>query len=81
MISSPRSTWTTWSKSCAHEIRSSRSKQRRKKAIKRLQIVESLRKSGNRPEWMILKVSARHSARPAADGAAGWWPVCHQRPE
>ncbi len=39
-----------------HEIRSSRSKQRRKKAIKRLQIVESLRKSGNRPEWMILKV-------------------------
>ncbi|MBC7315508.1 MAG: DNA-directed RNA polymerase subunit beta', partial [Chloroflexi bacterium] len=38
------------------EIRSSRSKQRRKKAIKRLQVVEALRKSGNRPEWMILKV-------------------------
>ncbi|MHB1295432.1 MAG: DNA-directed RNA polymerase subunit beta' [Anaerolineae bacterium] len=37
------------------EIRSSRSKQRRKKATKRLQIVESLRRSNNRPEWMILK--------------------------
>ena len=38
------------------EIRTTRSKQRRKKAIKRLQVVEALRKSGNRPEWMILKV-------------------------
>jgi DNA-directed RNA polymerase subunit beta' len=38
------------------EIRTTRSKQRRNKAIKRLQIVEALRKSGNRPEWMILKV-------------------------
>ena len=56
MTSSPRSTWTRWPRSCAHEIRSSRSKQRRKKAIKRLQIVEALRKSGNRPEWMILTV-------------------------
>ncbi|MHB0856505.1 MAG: DNA-directed RNA polymerase subunit beta' [Anaerolineae bacterium] len=37
------------------EIRSSRSKQRRKKATKRLQIVEALRRSNNRPEWMILK--------------------------
>ena len=38
------------------EIHISRSKQRRKKATKRLQIVESLRKANNRPEWMILKV-------------------------
>ena len=38
------------------EIRTTRSKQRRKKAIKRLQVVEALRKSGNRPEWMILKI-------------------------
>jgi DNA-directed RNA polymerase subunit beta' len=38
------------------EIRTTRSKQRRKKAIKRLQVVEALRKSGNRPEWMILQV-------------------------
>ena len=37
------------------EIKFTKSKQRRKKATKRLQIVEALRKSGNRPEWMILK--------------------------
>jgi DNA-directed RNA polymerase subunit beta' len=30
--------------------------QRRKKATKRLRVVESFRKSGNRPEWMILTV-------------------------
>ncbi len=28
--------------------------QRRKKAIKRLRVVESFRKSGNKPEWMVL---------------------------
>ncbi|HWQ11625.1 MAG TPA: DNA-directed RNA polymerase subunit beta', partial [Roseiflexaceae bacterium] len=30
--------------------------QRRKKATKRLRVVEAFRKSGNRPEWMILTV-------------------------
>src|SRR5258708_24281692 len=30
--------------------------QRRKKATKRLNVVEAFRKSGNRPEWMILSV-------------------------
>ena len=30
--------------------------QRRKKATKRLRVVESLRKSGNKPEWMILSI-------------------------
>ncbi|MBC7236880.1 MAG: DNA-directed RNA polymerase subunit beta', partial [Chloroflexi bacterium] len=43
-------------KELREEIKTTRSKQRRKKAIKRLQVVEALRKSGNRPEWMILKV-------------------------
>ncbi|NPV66796.1 MAG: DNA-directed RNA polymerase subunit beta' [Anaerolineae bacterium] len=38
------------------EVRTTRSKQRKKKATKRLRVVESLRKSGNRPEWMILSV-------------------------
>ncbi len=38
------------------EIRTTRSKQRRKKAAKRLRVVETFRKSGNRPEWMILTV-------------------------
>jgi DNA-directed RNA polymerase subunit beta' len=39
-----------------NQIRSTRSKQVRKKAVKRLRVVESLRKSNNRPEWMILTV-------------------------
>ena len=34
----------------------STSGQRRRKAIKRLSVVESLRKSGNKPSWMILTV-------------------------
>jgi len=40
------------------EVRTTRSKQRKKKATKRLRVVEALRTStsGNRPEWMILTV-------------------------
>ena len=38
------------------EIQTTRSKQRRKKAAKRLRVVETFRKSGNRPEWMILTI-------------------------
>ena len=37
------------------EMRST-SGQRRKKAIKRLRVVEAFRKSGNKPEWMIMTV-------------------------
>jgi DNA-directed RNA polymerase subunit beta' len=39
-----------------HEVRTSRSKQKRKKATKRLKVVEAFRRSNNRPEWMILTV-------------------------
>ena len=39
-----------------NEARNDPSKQRRKKAIRRLRVVEALRKSGNRPESMILTV-------------------------
>ena len=42
------------SKELWHEVRNTRSKQRRKKATKRLGVVEALRKSNNKPEWMIL---------------------------
>ena len=38
-----------------HEIRES-SGQRRIRAIRRLEVVEAFRKSGNRPEWMIMDV-------------------------
>ena len=39
-----------------HEVRVTRSKQKRKKATKRLKVVEAFRRSGNRPEWMVLTV-------------------------
>jgi DNA-directed RNA polymerase subunit beta' len=39
-----------------NEVRHGTSKQRRKRATKRLRVIESLRKSGNRPEWIILTV-------------------------
>ena len=38
------------------EIATGRSKQRRRKSTKRLKVIEALRRSSNRPEWMILKV-------------------------
>ncbi|KAA3655096.1 MAG: DNA-directed RNA polymerase subunit beta', partial [Chloroflexi bacterium] len=44
------------SKDLWREVRTTRSKQAAKRATKRLQVVESLRKSGNRPEWMIMTV-------------------------
>jgi len=42
--------------SILHDEINSASGQRRKKAIKRLQVVEAFRRSGNKPEWMILTV-------------------------
>ena len=39
-----------------HQEINSASGQRRKKAIKRLQVAEAFRRSGNKPEWMILTV-------------------------
>jgi DNA-directed RNA polymerase subunit beta' len=46
----------TTAKELWREVKTSKSKQKRKKAIKRLRVVENLRKSNNRPEWMILTV-------------------------
>jgi DNA-directed RNA polymerase subunit beta' len=43
-------------KEMGEEIVYGRSKQRRKKATKRLKVISALRQSGNRPEWMILTV-------------------------
>jgi DNA-directed RNA polymerase subunit beta' len=39
-----------------HEVRTSRSKQKRNKATKRLKVVEAFSRSSNRPEWMILTI-------------------------
>jgi len=38
------------------ELRISVSETKRKKYVKRLKVVEALRKSGNKPEWMVLTV-------------------------
>ena len=38
------------------EVRTTRSKQRKKKATKRLKVVEAFRRSGNMPEWMVMTV-------------------------
>jgi DNA-directed RNA polymerase subunit beta' len=46
----------TLSEELWNEVRTSRSKARRQKATKRLRVADALRKSGNRPEWMILTV-------------------------
>ncbi|MFC1922367.1 DNA-directed RNA polymerase subunit beta' [Chloroflexota bacterium] len=39
-----------------NEVRTSRSKQKRNKATKRLKVVEAFRRSGNQPEWMVLTI-------------------------
>jgi DNA-directed RNA polymerase subunit beta' len=39
-----------------HEVRTTKSKQKKKKATKRLKVVEALRRSNNRPEWMVLTI-------------------------
>jgi len=39
-----------------HELRTTKSKQKRKRAATRLKVVEAFRRSGNRPEWMILTI-------------------------
>ncbi|MEA3341445.1 MAG: DNA-directed RNA polymerase subunit beta' [Chloroflexota bacterium] len=43
-------------KEMRREVRYGTSKQRRKRATKRLRVIESFRTSGNRPEWMILTI-------------------------
>ncbi len=47
---------TTLAREMRTEIATGRSKQRRKKSTKRLKVIEALRRSNNRPEWMILQV-------------------------
>ena len=57
------------------------SQQKKLKFAKRLRVVESFRKSGNKPEWMILDVHPGDSAGAASAGAAGWRPFRHLRSE
>lgn len=43
-------------KALREELRETKSKQRSKDIIKRLEIIEAFKDSGNRPEWMVLTV-------------------------
>ncbi len=43
-------------KECKEIIENSAASQKRLKAVKRIDVLESFRKSGNRPEWMVLTV-------------------------
>ena len=42
--------------------------QRRTRAIKRLEVVESFRNSGNKPEWMVLRCTTGYSTRTSSNG-------------
>ena len=53
--------------------------QRRTRAIRRLDVVESFRNSGNKPEWMVLNVLTGYSTRTSSDGAVRWWTFCDIR--
>ena len=53
--------------------------QKRARIIKRLEVVEAFRESGNRPEWMIMDVDPGYSTGSSSDGTAGWWTFCHIR--
>ena len=52
--------------------------QKRMRIVKRLEVVEAFRLSGNRPEWMILDVIPV-IPRNTSHGATGWWKICHFR--
>ena len=51
--------------------------QKRARIIKRLEVVEAFRESGNRPEVDDPGCGSGHSARSAPDGAAGRRPLCN----
>ncbi|MEJ7712869.1 MAG: hypothetical protein WKF84_24260 [Pyrinomonadaceae bacterium] len=51
------------------------SQQKKLKFSKRLKVVMSFRKSGNKPEWMILDVIPVIPPELQAAGAAGWRPL------
>ncbi len=58
------------------ELKAASSDTKRKKVIKRLKVIEALRKSGNRPEWMILTVLPVIPGS-ASSCSSGWGAVCH----
>ena len=53
---SPRSTATSFPLSCVRSWRTTAGGQKKAKLVKRLEVVEAFRASGNKPEWMIIDV-------------------------
>ena len=51
--------------------------QKRARIVKRLEVVEAFRESGNRPEWMILDSYPGYPAGSASYGTAGWRTFCN----
>lgn len=50
--------------------------QRLTRAIKRLEVVESFRHSGNNPAWMILGNTSNYPTRNQTNGSIRWWTFC-----
>ncbi len=63
------------------EVRTSKSKQKRKKATTRLKVIENFHRSGQPSRVDDPDRSAGYSARSAPHGAAGWRTLCHIGPE
>ena len=53
--------------------------QRRARIIKRLEVVEAFRESGNKPEWMIMDVIPGYPARLTSDGTVRRRTFCNIR--
>ncbi len=64
-----------------HEIRTTKSKQKRRRATKRLTVVEVFPPLGQPPRMDGADSPTGHPPRSAPNGPAGWWTVCHFRPE
>ena len=63
-------------KELREELRTS-SGQRKVRAIRRLEVVEAFRKSGNKPSWMILDVVPVIPPEFTSNGSIRWWSFCY----
>ena len=69
-------TWRPLSAQLHAELKDA-SGQKKARIVKRLEVVDAFRLSGNKPEWMIMDVLPGHPARAAPHGAAGRRPLRH----
>ena len=51
--------------------------QRKIRAVRRLEVVEAFRQSGNRPEWMIMDVVPVIPPELRPYGSIRWWSFCY----